>query len=738
MNDVLADAVHDLKRSLRADVCSVHLADAASGDCVLRATDGLPPSAIGSVHFAPGEGLVGTVFASGQPLRIDAAEGDPRYRHIAAFGETVYRSFLGVPIVEDGHTLGVLSVRQIGPRTFTDAEVDLLARAATKLASLVSTRTPVSAPGMHAEPGRGRSWPGIAAAPGICVGDAVAPLPAADLEAVADRSCEDPAREEDLFRRAVSEVRAAVRDSGHRLASAMPSEAHALFRVYAALLDDDQLFAGAIERIRDGAWAPGALRAAVAELTAAFAAMEDPYLRARGEDIRGLARRVLLRLQSADATPRSYPERTVLVGDEISIARIADVPLGQLVGIVSTRGSPHSHAALLARALHIPAVMSVMGATLDMLAGRQLLVDGEHGRVMIEPDALALQDMQRTQRAQRTRTSRLEALRDRPAVTLDGTAVMLQANVGLAADTSAALACGASGVGLYRSEFAFMLSESFPSEDEQAAVYRQVLEAIAPAPVTMRTLDVGSDKELPYFPVREDNPALGWRGIRLTLDHPGVLATQMRAMLKAAVGLDNLSLLLPMVSAVDEVDQAREILDRALQELQREGHQVTRPELGVMLEVPAALYQLDALAKRCDFFSLGTNDLTQYLLAVDRNNPRVASRHDALHPAVLRALQMTVEQCMRLGKPLSVCGDMAGDPLAARLLVAMGVRCLSLAPPHLPAVKAAIRSISLAEARSQLERALQQETAAAVRESLEPATPARTAAPDGSTSRAVQ
>jgi len=334
---------------------------------------------------------------------------------------------------------------------------------------------------------------------------------------------------------------------------------------------------------------------------------------------------------------------------------------------------------------------------------------------VVKPDTHALAAVRRLQQIEQARSARLDALRDEPAVTLDGTLITLQANVGLASDTAGAQASGATGVGLYRSEFASMMCESFPSEDEQVVAYRQVLQSIAPAPVTMRTLDVGSVKSLPYFPVKEDNPAPGWRGIRMTLDHPALLSTQMRAMLRASVDLGNLRLLLPTVSSVDEVDHAREILERAMVEMRQESREVARPELGVMLEVPAALYQIEALAKRCDFFSLGTNDLTQYLLAVDRNNARVASRHDSSHPAVLRALRFAVKECQRLNKPVSVCGDMAGEPVAAALLVAMGVRFLSMAPPNLPPVKAAIRSMALAGAVEQLGQILQLETAAAVR-----------------------
>ena len=709
MNDTLADDVHHLKTLLAADVCEVYLSDVSSTECVLQATDGLEPRAVGTVRFGPGEGLVGTVFATGQPLRLDAAEQHPQFRRLPQFGDKLYPSFLGVPIIKDGRTLGVLSVRQTNRRVFTEAEEQVLAETATRLARLIS----VAIEGGPALPGQAVS--GRPGAPGLGMGIGVLPSPAADLDSVPDRSCDDVDVEEASFQSAVEAVRAELRASGARLASVAATEAHALFRVWADLLNDGQLFAGAIERIRAGSWAPGALRATIAGHTAVFEAMEDPYLRAQAEDIRGLGRRVLMRLQASKIESVVYPENTVLVGEEVSIARLADVPIERLAAIVCTRSSPHSHSALLARTLRIPAVMGLCGVGIEQLAGRRLLVNGTSGEVTLDPGPLELDELREAQRMQDRRSAELQALRDQPAITRDGTAITLQANVGLESDLSQALARGTAEIGLYRSEFAFMLRDSFPSEDEQVATYRQVLQVMAPAKVTMRTLDIGSDKGLSYFPVQEANPALGWRGIRLTLDHPGLLLTQVRAMLRASVGLDNLRLLMPMISSVAEVDEAKSVLERAISDLAQDGMTITRPEFGLMLEVPAALYQIDALARRADFFSFGTNDLTQYLLAVDRNNPRVVSRYDSLHPAVLRALNSAARELRSLGKPISVCGDMAGDPCSAILLLGMGITTLSVAPPSLLVVKEALRATTREQAELLLQKALKLEDASAVR-----------------------
>ena len=384
----------------------------------------------------------------------------------------------------------------------------------------------------------------------------------------------------------------------------------------------------------------------------------------------------------------------MLVGEEISVARIADVPIEKLVGIVCTRGSPFSHAAILARTLQIPAVMDIGDVPFEQLEGRRLLVDGYRGRVFIDPSPVVLKEFERLIKDEAALARELEALRDLPAETPDGVRISLQANAGLLSDLVPALKAGAEGIGLYRTEFTFMIRDAFPDEEAQTQAYGDVLAAFAPRPVTMRTLDVGGDKPLPYFPVAEDNALLGWRGIRLTLDNPGIFLTQLRAMLRANAKHGNLQLLLPMINACKEVDDARELMQRAYSELVREGQAARQPPLGVMVEVPSTIYQIADLAKRVDFFSVGTNDLTQYLLAIDRANARVARHYDSLHPAVLRAIYQAVAQAHALGKPLSVCGEMAGDPESAILLLGMGIDTLSMASPSLPRVKRAIRAFS--------------------------------------------
>jgi phosphotransferase system enzyme I (PtsP) len=454
-------------------------------------------------------------------------------------------------------------------------------------------------------------------------------------------------------------------------------------------------------------WAPAAVRDTVIGHARVFETMEDEYLAARAEDIRALGRRIVHELYEETPTKASdFPDRCVLVGEEIGIADIAAVPRQRLAGIISCRGSQFSHTAVLARAMGVPAVVDVGELPLAQLSGHTVIVDGYRGRIFFEPPKPVLAEFRQIELADLQLTADLRALKDEPAVTPDGFRVHLHVNTGMLSDITPSLESGAEGVGLYRTEFPFMIRESFPGEDDQYRIYREVLSAFAPRPVTMRTLDIGGDKPLPYFLVEEANPFLGWRGIRFTLDHPEIFLTQLRAMLRADVGLHSLRLLLPMITNVAEVDDTVRLLDRAIKELTDEGHAVHRPPIGVMIEVPSAVFAAPRLADRVDFLSVGSNDLTQYLLAVDRSNARVAGIYDSLHPAVLDAVRETYSAARARGKGVSVCGDIGGDPCGAVLLVGMGFTWFSVTAHNLPRVKRIIRTMPRTRCEGLLAQAL--------------------------------
>ncbi|MDH5371109.1 MAG: phosphoenolpyruvate--protein phosphotransferase, partial [Gammaproteobacteria bacterium] len=472
------------------------------------------------------------------------------------------------------------------------------------------------------------------------------------------------------------------------------------------------------DRIKEGNWAAGALRQTIQEHEQVFHEMEDSYLRERADDVRDLGRRILMHLQDVSQDAIEFPDNTVLIGDDISASMLAEVPRDKLTGVISVRGSRTSHVAILARAMSIPAVMGATDLPVGKIDGRTIIADGYSGRVFISPTEKVVNEFQRLIDEEDALSDELTALRDLPAQTEDGIKISLLANSGLLSDITPSLQSGAEGIGLYRTEFPFMERQKFPSEEEQRSIYRQVLESFHPRPVTLRTLDVGGDKALPYFPIEEDNPFLGWRGIRITLDHPEIFLVQIRAMVRASSGLNNLKILLPMISDIAELNEALGYIHQVYGELLEEGEDVVMPEIGVMIEVPSSVYQAGNLARRVDFLSIGTNDLTQYILAVDRNNARVASLYDSLHPAVIRAILQVVESARVHNVPVSVCGEMAGDPIAALLLLAMGIDSLSMSVSSLPRVKWVIRNITRERARQILSEVLLIEDAAGIRKYL--------------------
>ncbi|HHH36336.1 MAG TPA: phosphoenolpyruvate--protein phosphotransferase [Gammaproteobacteria bacterium] len=720
LGQALEIIVRRVKQEMTADVCSVYLHDPASDQYILMASDGLNPSAVGRVRFPRGEGLVSLVGETEEPVNLDNAPDHPRYRFIAETGEARYHAFLGVPIIHHRQVMGILVVRQHSRRLFAEDEVAFLLTVASQLAGAIA-HAQASGSLQLLDDGviAGRPVDGQPGAPGVGLGVAVVVYPPATLEAVPDRKVGDAEKEVAVFRRALAAARGEIEELAQRMEDALDAEDRALFKAYLLMLDSRSMRDKIEARIRAGSWAAGALRDTILEHARLFESMEDAYLQERADDVRDLGRRILAHLQSGGSRQMDYPERTILVGENISVTMLSQVPVERLAGVVSVSGSISSHLAILSRALGVPAVLGADDLPVSRIDGREIVVDGYQGRVYISPPPAIREEYQRLAREEEELVAGLEALREQPAVTPDGVRVPIYANTGLLADITPSLTRGAEGVGLYRTEFPFMIRNRFPGEEEQRQIYRQVLEAFSPRPVVLRTLDIGGDKSLPYFPIQEDNPFLGWRGIRITLDHPEIFVVQLRAILRASKGLDNLRLLLPMVSHVGEVDEALKLVGRVHHELVESGEAVKLPEIGVMVEVPSTVYQIDDLARRVDFFSIGTNDLTQYLLAVDRNNARVASLYDALHPAVLRAVTQVVLAAQRQGKPVGVCGEMAGDPAAAILLLGMGVSSLSTTAASLPRIKWVIRNFSLAQARDLLDQALLMEDGHAIRRFLE-------------------
>ena len=701
----LSIIVQRVKEAMGSQVCSVYLLDPETNRFVLMATDGLNKRSIGKVSMAPSEGLVGLVGSREEPLNLEDAASHPRYRYFAETGEERYASFLGAPIIHHRRVMGVLVVQQKERRQFDEGEEAFLVTMSAQLAGVIAHAEATGSIRGLGRQGKGvqeAKFIGVPGAPGAAVGTAVVVLPPADLNVVPDRSVDDITAELELFDKALGWVREDMQELSEKLATQLRKEERALFDVYLMMLEDASLGNEVRKVIRTGQWAQGALRQVVLDHVKRFELMDDAYLRERASDVRDLGRRLLAYLQEERKTSLVYPDNTILVSEELSPAMLGEVPEGKLVGLISVTGSGNSHVAIFARAMGIPTVMGVVDLPYSKIDGIKLIVDGYHGEVFTNPSELLSKQYAEVVEEERQLTEGLDALRALPCETLDGHRMPLWVNTGLLADVARAQQRGAEGVGLYRTEVPFMINERFPSEKEQLATYREQLQAFHPLPVTMRTLDIGGDKALSYFPIKEENPFLGWRGIRVTLDHPEIFLVQTRAMLKASEGLNNLRILLPMISGIQELEEALHLIHRAWGEVRDEGIDVPLPPIGMMIEIPAAVYQTRELARQVDFLSVGSNDLTQYLLAVDRNNPRVADLYDFLHPAVLQALQKVVNDAHLEGKPVSICGEMAGDPAAAVLLLAMGFDSLSMNATNLPKVKWLLRQITQSKARELL------------------------------------
>lgn len=710
LQDALEIIVSRVQRAMNTEVCSVYLLDPDTNRYILMATEGLYKKAVGRVSMSPSEGLIGLVGSREEPINLEDATSHPRYRYFPETGEERFRSFLGVPIIHHRRVLGVLVVQQReSSRCFDEGEEAFLVTISAQLAGVIAhseATGAISGLSLTGEQAHDISFKGVAGAPGVAIGKGVVVYPPADLDAVPDKAVDDPEAEKETFLQAVFAVREDIQLVAERLAPQLRPEEQALFEVYLRMLDDNALPGEVMSRIADGQWAQGALKQVVQQYVRHFEMMGDLYLRERAVDIRDLGRRLLAHLQEGDQQTVTYPEKTVLVSDELTPSMLGEVPRGQLVGLVSVRGSSNSHVAILARAMGVPTVMGMIDMPVNQLDGRDLIVDGFEGQIYASPSSDLLSFYQEICDEEAALFRGLEELRDKPCITTDGKRVSLLVNTGLMTDVVRSLSHGAEGIGLYRTEVPFMINERFPSEQEQREYYREQLEAFAPNAVTMRTLDIGGDKALTYFPISEENPFLGWRGIRVTLDHPEIFLVQVRAMLKASEGLDNLRIMLPMISNVSEVEESLHLIYRVYHEVREEGYQIQMPKVGVMIEIPAAVYQIRELSSRVDFLSVGSNDLTQYLLAVDRNNPRVASLYHSFHPAVLQALLKIAVDAHEAGTPVSICGELAGDPGGAVLLMAMGYDALSMNAASLPKVKSVIRSIDSAWSKRLLDDVL--------------------------------
>lgn len=695
----LVDAICEV---LGAPVSSLYV---VTGEhLLLVATQGLSEAGIGVITLPIGTGLVGTIAKTGNTLNLADAPKHPAFHRVDLLVEDDFVGFLGVPIIHLGKTVGVLVVQTNEKRAFNDEEESFVITIASQLAvdfevsDFLQTQTLFN-----------YILNGKAASPGIGIGRVLSVSVDEIYQDIDAEACYEPHAEREVFLHALDRAKKDVDKSFSSLGGDHSFDS--LADAYSAMLSDPTFIEAVHAGIDSGHNASYAVQQASENIIEALQAIDDPYLKARAEDVYHVASKIIGFCQSEHNVNDIHDDPIILVGHSVAATDIASYAQGKLVGIVSRKGSSLSHTAIVAKALGIPCVMGV-----DNLAAfnesEYAVLDGHVGRVIVHPtDALLLEYRQLAIR-EAQEYAELEEIKDLMAITLDGQRIKLLVNTGLLSEISPGLKRGAEGVGLYRSEIPFLVAESFPTESEQEAIYRHVLECYKGKPVYMRTLDIGGDKPLPYFSFHEENPFLGWRGIRFALDNRPILRTQVRAMLKAGRDVHTLNIMIPMVGEIDQIDEFKKLLIQCRDELIEQGMKINMPRLGIMLEVPSLISQMDFLSGRIDFISIGSNDLTQYLLAVDRNNERVASLFNHVHPAVISEMYRIVRKAKTLGIPVCVCGEMASSPLAVILLLGMDVDSLSMSAFELPKIKCLIRALSQENAELILQRALRKSSAA--------------------------
>jgi len=684
-----------------AEVCSVYVLR-VDATLELYATEGLNPEAVHRTVMRSDEGLVGLVAGEATAVNLSDAQAHPAFSYRPETGEEIYHSFLGVPVLRAGNTLGVLVVQNRARRTYSEEEVEALQTTAMVLAEMIASGELATLAQPGAEPAVRRSLrlEGSVLNDGIALGHVVLHEPRV---VITNFIADNVSKERDRLKTAIAALRADLDAMLEHGDVAEGGEHREVLEAYRMFAHDRGWVHKLEEAVMTGLTAEAAVERVQSDTRARMLRQTDPYLRERLHDLDDLANRLLRQLLGRDHAParEHLPENAIIVARSMGPAALLDYDRKRLRALVLEEGGPTSHVAIIARALGIAAVGEVNNAIGFVDSGDAVIVDGTSGEVHVRPPPDLENSYIERVRVRARRQLQYQALRDKPCVTRDGVEISLLLNAGLLVDLPHVEETGAVGIGLFRTELQFMVTGQFPRIAEQLSLYRSVLDAAAARPVTFRTLDVGGDKVLPYMRIaEEDNPALGWRAIRLGLDRPALLRSQIRALLRAASTRD-LKLMFPMIAAVREFDDAKALVERELTYLRRHNHRLPeRVEVGAMLEVPSLLYQLDELLDRVDFLSVGSNDLAQFLFAADRGNPRVSTRFDELSIPMLRALRYIVERGEARGKPVTLCGEMASKTVSALALIALGYRRLSLVPSAVGPVKAMALELDVGKAET--------------------------------------
>jgi len=719
LQETLDNIVTIVAKRMKSNVCSIYLLEKDGETLMLKATKGLSKSSVNRISMKVHEGLSGLVVESRGMVMTDNAPSHPRYKYFKETKEEKFLSFLGLPLFEHKAPIGVIVIQTREARQFSEDEISALRTITFQIGSIVHNARLLDSI-QHKEQERAwfeqelakvknsngeggavkkssKSTKGSKMLAGTAVSAGFGRGKIYILDRFSDKVLKvakvgTRPEEQKKFTIALEKTKIQTLYMEKRVSETLSEDDAAIFHTHLMILEDRGFSSKVQDLIEQDVGATRAVHDVVQHYIQAFSAMADPYLRERSADMEDIGRRLIDAMEGNDSSSVKLKEKRVLVAEEIFPSDLAMLDHDKILGIVTEKGNVYSHAAIMAKSLGIPAVLGIAGLLTASNVKDDIIVDGTSGHVYINPDAAVIKEYSRLELDHACRMKELEGLRELPAVTSDGVSVTLSANIGLISDVKVAAMHGAEGVGLYRTEFPYMARSTFPNRTEQAAIYSKILEGFPGQTVNIRTLDIGGDKGLSYFTYpHEDNPFLGWRSIRVSLERQDIFREQLAGILLSS-GAGSPTIMFPLITSLDEIRQIKEILATVRGELIREGHDVRGYiPLGIMVEVPAAVQTIEFLIQEVDYVSIGTNDLIQYTLAADRNNPRVKQYYDQHHPAVLQSIKRVADAAIKSGKKASVCGEMASDPLSALLLIGMGIREISLSAPSIPIVKQAIR-----------------------------------------------
>lgn len=711
LNETLNNIVTLVARRMRSEVCSIYLMDDTGQTLCLRASQGLAQSAIGQVKMNLGEGLATLAIEKGQPVSITDPEDHPRYLYFKETGEERFNSFLAIPLFDRRTPIGVITLQSVEKRQFSASETSTLATIGFQISAVVINAKLLNSFKKKKNPAINSTTDnnikhastavalrGTVAYPGVISG----PVHVLDdnygLADIFDEHDIDTQKEVLRLNQALEETRIQTLFLKKRVAERLSEEDAAIFHTHLMILEDRSFIDQMTSVINRGHSASYALKKVIGQYTDAFTKMDDAYLRERATDTLDIGRRLLANITGEKNKIIQIKRPGILFAREVLPSDMAILDHEKLLGIVTEAGEQNSHAVIMAKSLGIPALVAVKGALKAVKHDSHVILDANSGCLFINPAEAIIDEYRRLEDDSSKEVHRLNKFRRRPAISKDGVEVTLRANIGLLSDVAIAQRNGANGVGLYRTEFPYMTRTSFPDRNDQYQLCRKIVESFD-GPVTIRTLDIGGDKALPYFPPpAEDNPFMGWRSVRVSLDNRDIFRTQIEAILMAGVH-GSVKLLFPMISGIEEVQACKEVIKEAEDVLRSENIPFAENiPIGVMIEVPAAVQMCKFLAEEVDFFALGTNDLVQYMLAADRNNPLVSKYYNPLHPSILQAIKYVNDTANRLGKGVCLCGEMASDPLCFTVLLGIGIREFSMVSPFIPRTKAFLSDLCCARA----------------------------------------